>query len=102
MGLLTSIPGIGKKTAERLLVEMKDRLGVLALSRSDSGVSGTEAASLERPTQDAIDALISLGYKPQDAVQMIQRVHQGAPAASVDQLIKMALKGGLSQGGARR
>ncbi|MCP5419362.1 MAG: Holliday junction branch migration protein RuvA [Gammaproteobacteria bacterium] len=70
---LTRLPGIGKKTAERLLVEMRDRIGTLELG----GIAvanvpdGTLTVAAANPRDDAISALVTLGYKLPDAVRMV-------------------------------
>ncbi len=90
---LTRLPGVGKKTAERLVIELKDRL-----EKDDSiklpGSTGT-AASIERqanPVNDAVSALISLGYKAQQASQMIRDID--VEAKSTEEIIRAALQGG--------
>ena len=74
---LTKIPGIGKKTAERLLLELKGKLGALA------GVSGTEKAS------DVLNALLALGYSEKEALAATQGLAPGTPVAEG---IRAALK----------
>ena len=83
---LTRVPGIGKKTAERLLVEIKDSIDEWG---SDSGVMPTKPQALSS-AQEAIDGLIALGYKPQDASKLIRQVE--ADDMSSGALIKAALK----------
>jgi Holliday junction DNA helicase RuvA len=96
IGRLTRIPGVGKKTAERLLVEMRDRLPALGL---ESGESGTEAAAMLNglpsrgqtdAVKDAISALIALGYKPQEASRMVNSVDAGDKPS--EDIIRQALK----------
>ncbi len=71
---LTRLPGIGKKTAERLIIEMRDRIAEIDL-RSPT-VAGTAERSMvplaASPTDDAVSALVALGYKPTDALQMVR------------------------------
>jgi len=69
--LLTRLPGIGKKTAERLVVEMQDRIDGMDVSSGAPSAVGAKSAS---PQQDAISALVALGYKPLDATQMVKAV----------------------------
>ena len=93
---LVRLPGIGKKTAERLIVEMKDRLAdwQTDLPVSD-GLAGTplgqavaqKAADIE---QEAVSALVALGYKPQDASKMVSKVYRDG--ISSEELIRQALK----------
>lgn len=76
---LTRLPGIGKKTAQRLVVDMQDRLG------------GPAAAAPAGPLQDAVSALVALGYKRADADKMARAVDgEGLDSA---ELIRRALKG---------
>src|SRR4051812_5437936 len=64
---LTRVPGIGRKTAERLVVEMKDRLG----PPSDSVTAATAASPGLNPEAEAFGALIALGYKPAEATRLL-------------------------------
>ncbi|MSP53298.1 MAG: Holliday junction branch migration protein RuvA [Gammaproteobacteria bacterium] len=86
---LVSLPGIGKKTAERLVIEMRDRL-----KDWQGGGFNNElptATQLGRQSeQDAISALISLGYKPQEASRVISKVDcKDLPS---EEIIRLALK----------
>ena len=83
---LTRVPGIGKKTAQRLLVEMKDRLPK-EFSDVSLQVGGSRSGSSER--QDAISALISLGYKDRDASRIIRALPE---ELSSEDLIRQALR----------
>jgi Holliday junction DNA helicase RuvA len=67
---LVKLPGIGKKTAERLIIELRDRLELAADAvTSAASVAAIPAAS---PVEDAVSALVGLGYKPQEASQMVR------------------------------
>mgnify|MGYP003385817997 CR=1 FL=1 len=86
---LTRLPGVGKKTAERLIIEMRDRL------KSISGAMGLKpivsaAASLAGAKDEAIEALISLGYKPIEADKMIRVL--ASDGLTTEELIRMALQ----------
>ena len=83
---LTRIPGIGKKTAQRLLIEIKDRLKDMEIPAS----SGAQTAAPNTPQSDAMAALCALGYKSNDAKRAIQAVK--AEDANSEQLIKDALQ----------
>lgn len=83
---LTKVPGIGRKTAQRLLVEMRDRIALTA----PADVSTAGAAADASPVQDAVSALISLGYKPVDASRAVRQVN-GTELSSED-LIRQALR----------
>ena len=93
---LVKLPGVGKKTAERLVVELKDKLAKWQVSVSDTqGLVGTplEDSVLQRATdieQEAVSALVALGYKPQDASKVVARVMQ--EDISSEELIRLALR----------
>lgn len=95
--LLSKCQGIGKKTAERLVLELKDKLGSPALSTSSSGDSTgspTDVAGADHQYQDALAALMALGYKPADADKAIRKVLKDKEdKPSTEELIKRALKG---------
>ncbi|NCA26925.1 MAG: Holliday junction branch migration protein RuvA [Methylophilaceae bacterium] len=79
-GLLTRVPGIGKKTAERLLLELKDKFSVEGLSSVNAPKS---AAS------DVLNALVALGYNEKEALLAVKQL---APDVGVSEGIKLALK----------
>ena len=87
---LVRLPGVGKKTAERLVVEMHDRVEKWAVASEASGLS----ASAQRggAVQEAESALISLGYKELEAAKMIAAVSADDKQASSAELIRAALK----------
>ena len=89
---LVRLPGVGKKTAERLVIEMRDRMGSIEASVSSTNVHAAQPDL----TQEAESALIALGYKPQDAAKMISRV-AGKETLGVEQLIRSALKNMVSK-----
>ncbi|MGA9854157.1 MAG: Holliday junction branch migration protein RuvA [Gammaproteobacteria bacterium] len=80
---LTRLPGIGKKTAERLVVEMRDRLDEAAGNR-DAGMIDMN------PREEALSALVSLGYKPQEASRMLQAIPE--TGISSEEYIRRALQ----------
>jgi Holliday junction DNA helicase RuvA len=84
--LLQSAKGVGKRAAEQIVVELRDKVGLAATETAESIVG--------RPginTQDeAVEALISLGYSPQDAMQSLKDI---SPELSIEERIKLALKG---------
>ncbi|EKO3563741.1 Holliday junction branch migration protein RuvA [Vibrio metschnikovii] len=93
---LIKLPGVGKKTAERLLVEMKDRLK--GWGSGDLFTPATDAAPLDRSPvtaeqnaqEEAISALLSLGYKPVQASKVVSQMAK--PGMTSEQLIREALK----------
>jgi Holliday junction DNA helicase RuvA len=86
---LTRVPGIGRKTAERLVVEMRDRLGPAA----DPGVSAAASAPLPNPEAEAFGALVALGYKPAEATRLLKAAGPGTH--STEELIRRALQGAI-------
>ena len=87
VGLLTRVQGVGKKTAERLLVELKDKLGNLHVVVKPVSVGADHAA-----TQEAEGALVSLGYRPTEAQRAVAAVAEGMAVASGEELLRAALK----------
>lgn len=95
---LVKIPGVGKKTAERLLVEMKDRLkgwgeGDLFTPAQDTAASNApiqNPSSQARAEDEAVSALVALGYKPQQASKVVSQVAQ--PEMSSETIIREALR----------
>ena len=83
---LTRVPGIGKKTAARLVVEMRDKLDGLPLGT----MSGTGGGSLGGAASQATEALIALGYKPTDAAKMVKSA--ALKAETTEQIIRVALQ----------
>jgi Holliday junction DNA helicase RuvA len=87
---LVKLPGVGKKTAERLLIEMRDKIGDIDTSAGDAG-SGSSLSAQSDMAQEAESALIALGYKPTDAAKIINRVADES-VTDAGQLIRLALK----------
>lgn len=85
---LTAIRGLGKKTAEQLILDLSGKLPEIALAEID--MATTRAASSTDNMADAEAALIGLGFKPQEAARALARVEDAA--ADVETLIKQALK----------
>ncbi len=81
---LTKIPGVGKKTAERLIIEMRDR--VAKLPTAATGRVTVDAG----PRQEAVDALIALGYKPAEVSKLIGSIDTDGQSA--EDIIRDALK----------
>lgn len=91
VGLLSKCPGIGKKTAERLVIELKDNVG---LATSDSAPTAGDVAVSAEPSsfQDAVASLMTLGYKPADADKLVRKaVSKLDSDATVEALIREAL-----------
>ncbi len=86
---LTRIPGIGRKTAERLIVEMKDRLKALGGAHFAPGGGGPGVAT-GGAQAEAYSALVALGYKPAEVTRLLQSVDPSV--ATTEELIRHALK----------
>lgn len=90
VALLSKCPGIGKKTAERIVIELKDKVGLIGTT-SNSSSAATGAAEPSH-FQDAVAGLMILGYKPAEADKLTRKAaSQLAADASVEALIKTAL-----------
>jgi Holliday junction DNA helicase RuvA len=90
---LTGLPGIGKKTAQRLVMEMRDRLegidgSATAASHARSDVTSAEGSALA----EAVGALVALGYKPLEANRMARAVDD-VSRATAEEIIRAALRG---------
>ncbi|WP_373820075.1 Holliday junction branch migration protein RuvA [Glaesserella sp.] len=93
---LTKIPGIGRKTAERLLVELKGKFKGMAQSDffvEQSSEPHIVAHESNDPAAEAAEALVALGYKPADAEKMIKKLNKSGMTS--EQLIREALKNAL-------
>jgi Holliday junction DNA helicase RuvA len=89
---LIALPGVGKKTAERLLVEMRDKLqDWLGQSDAAPAGSGITLAPISDRVADAESALVALGYKPQEASRVVAAVNDDNVSDS-EELIRRALK----------
>ncbi|OED50562.1 Holliday junction DNA helicase RuvA [Endozoicomonas sp. (ex Bugula neritina AB1)] len=91
---LVKLPGVGKKTAERLIIEMKDKLDRWQSAPLLDGkpmVVGGEMAEASRDTeQEAVSALVALGYKPQDASKVIGKIF--VEGMKAEDIIRQSLK----------
>jgi len=89
---LVKLPGVGKKTAERLVMEMRDRLdaktGAAPATKADAAAPAPESNAVN----DAISAMVALGYKPADASRMVLKVHTEGLAC--EEIIRRALQAG--------
>lgn len=94
---LVRLPGVGKKTAERLIVEMQDKVKDFVFNDVDEftltdGFSGSTPAVLTDSRAEAESALVALGYKPVQATKSIAQAEKTMPGASSEELIRAALK----------
>ncbi len=84
---LTRVPGIGRKTAERLVVEMRDRLSPPADAAAAASAPGVN------PEAEAFGALVALGYRPAEATRLLKAAGPGTH--STEELIRRALQGAI-------
>jgi Holliday junction DNA helicase RuvA len=89
IAMLTRIPGIGRKTAERVIIEMRDSVKKLSMPAAGSGAVGVAAAAAT-PQSEAFSALIALGYKPPEVVRLLKSVDE--PDLATTEIIRRALK----------
>jgi len=88
--LLASCPGIGKKTAERLVLDLRDKVSIGGAPVAPSPVAGTSA--IGSSAADAVAALVALGTKAADADKLVRAaLAKAGPSATADQLVRAAL-----------
>ncbi len=90
---LVRIPGVGKKTAERLILDMRDRLdkeATVQVASNGKAVNGVNGHAQQDPIADAVSALVSLGYKPNEASRMVSNVD--SKNLNSENIIREALK----------
>src|SRR5580765_7087480 len=90
---LTAIPGVGRKTAERLVVELRDKVGELAMAATagEPGPSSTVAGTGDA-FDDALSALVNLGYQRNAAEKAIQQVRREGVEANVQKILRASLQ----------
>jgi len=87
IGILTKLPGVGKKTAERMILELKDKVGVLV---DEDTVEADVATATGEIVDEAIQALLALGYNQNEIIPIVKRI--GKNTHTVEALIKLALR----------
>src|SRR5438309_9158576 len=90
VALLSKISGLGKKTAERIVLELKDKVGVAAAWEAASAMHAPTPE--QEQANEAVLALIALGYKQVDAHSIIRDLQQTEREKSAEELVKLALK----------
>ena len=80
--------GVGKRVAERVVVELKDKVGLVGVNLESTGLLQGEDTLMK---DEAVEALVALGYSPQDAAKALQKID---PELPTEARIKAALKGG--------
>lgn len=90
---LTSIPGIGKKTAERLVIELRDKVAALTGTGAISPTPGQDSAASDNEVyEDALSALINLGYQRNAAEKSVKKAVQEGTEISVQKLLRRSLQ----------
>jgi len=90
---LTSIPGVGRKTAERLVIELRDKVGALASGGATTAADGTAPqTSTDDVFDDALSALVNLGYQRNAAEKALQQSAKEGTELSVQKLLRAALQ----------
>ncbi|MGD0284164.1 MAG: Holliday junction branch migration protein RuvA [Candidatus Saccharimonadales bacterium] len=84
--LIQAAPGIGKRVAERIVVDLKDKVGLIGVDLATSGLLQSEAAAVQ---DDAVAALLALGFSVHDAMQALQSVDKSLPT---EQRVTQALR----------
>ncbi len=93
VNLLTRIPGVGRKTAQRVIIELKDKLGKMEASAGGEGLPLSPAGPMSDMAADALQALIALGYNPGEARKALGKAADGEPGAlSTGDMVRRALK----------
>jgi Holliday junction DNA helicase RuvA len=88
--LLSTIPGIGKKTAARMVLELKDKVKLI-MPMTPQPAHGSEPITVSDDVKDVISALVNLGYKKQQAEEAVKKIGQGRSNMRVEELIREAL-----------
>jgi Holliday junction DNA helicase RuvA len=90
VAMLTRIPGIGRKTAERIIIEMRDSVQKLSMPAAGSAANALSPAAAASPQSEAFSALIALGYKPPEITRLLKSADE--PGLSTTEIIRRALK----------
>jgi holliday junction DNA helicase RuvA len=90
IAMLTRIPGIGRKTAERVIIEMRDSVKKLSMPADGGSPTGMGVGAAVTPQSEAFSALIALGYKPPEVARLLKSVDE--PDLATTEIIRRALK----------
>jgi holliday junction DNA helicase RuvA len=88
--MLTRIPGIGRKTAERVIIEMRDNVQKLSAAATGAGQTAAALGAAPTPQSEAFSALLALGYKPPEITRLLKAADE--PGLSTTEIIRRALK----------
>ena len=93
LGRLTAIPGIGKKTAERLVIELRDRMAALSGPELDAAIAARTAPGGDAVRVDTVEALLTLGYQKAQAEKAVAKVlEQQGTDQSIEHVLRQSLK----------
>lgn len=85
---LKGVKGIGQKTAERIIIDLRDKVGKLELEAGGASLFGKDS----QVKAEAVSALVMLGFNQQAAMKAVDKILKDSPTAAVEQVIKQALK----------
>ena len=86
---LTRIPGVGRKTAERLVFDLKEKIGKIAVREE---MPKEEKKKKDRLVDDVVSALVNLGYRKNQAESVVEQVWRQRPGASLEEILKESLR----------
>lgn len=86
---ITRAQGVGKKTAERVVLELKDKMGTIAVGDASDAVSSAASVTANSDSAEAVEALVALGYSQSDAAVVVGAMDK---SLSVDEMIRLGLK----------
>jgi Holliday junction DNA helicase RuvA len=92
LGRLTAIPGVGRKTAERLVIELRDKVGELAIAAGAAASVSSDELPADAVFDDALSALVNLGYQRSAAERALRKVVQEGTEMSVQKLLRRSLQ----------
>jgi Holliday junction DNA helicase RuvA len=92
LGRLVAIPGVGRKTAERLVIELRDKVGEFAVAVGAGIHDSTGRVPADAVFEDALSALVNLGYQKAAAERALNKVVQEGTEMSVQKLLRRSLQ----------
>ena len=92
VGRLTSIPGVGRKTAERIVIELRDKMAALAAPGADDEIMAVTSPAPGSVRDDVIAALLSLGYQRAQAEKVVQKIMAQESDQTIEHILRQSLK----------